>query len=426
MIKHTISKQSESEVTIAIEADETFITPYKTSVFKRLKQGLKVDGFRPGHAPDNIVERELGEARVQAEVLEEIISHAYSKAIRELKLETIAAPQISLKKFVPYTEVSFEAVVAVMPEIKVDMTKLKLKKPTAKVEAKEIDDTLDGMLRQTAQKTETTKPLKKSDVVTFDFDGTKAGKPVEGASAKGHVLTVGEGSFIPGFEDNMIGLKSGDTKTFTVTFPKDYHAEELKGQPVEFTITIHKVEQVTLPKADDAWAKTVGPVKDLAQLREEIKNTLAYNKQSELDKQYENDVLEAVVKSTKVVVPQSLVQEQATRLRTETEENLKNSGLDLNKYLKLQKQTPEVFDKQLNEEAEKRVKLGLVLRAVIAQEGITVSDTDVDAELTKLKAQYTDPKMQEEFTHGHFKDDLRNHLLTQKAVEALMSAAAKS
>ena len=425
MIKHTITNKAKNEQTLLITVDEQFITPYKQAVLKRLKKGLKVDGFRPGNVPDNIAERELGEARVQAEVLEEVIMHAYSKIIREAKIETVASPQINLKKFVPYSELEFEAVVAVMPDIKIDLTKLKLNKPKVEVTSKEINDTLQNLADKTAAKKDSKSAIKKGDEVSFDFVGTKDGKAVEGASAKGHVLVIGEGSFIPGFEDNLIGLKTGDEKSFEVTFPKDYHAKELANQKVTFKVKINKVQTLSKTKIDDAWAKTVGPVNNLKELKAEVEKTLIQQKQADADKTYENQVLEKAIELSKLEAPESLVSEQMLRMRNETEENLKNSGLDLQKYLQLQNQKPEDFEAQLKVESEKRVKLGLVLRYIIESQKIELSDAEVENELSKLSAQYTDPKMQEELTHDHFKQDLRNHLLTQKAVTVLIDAAQK-
>lgn len=424
MIKVT-TKKAPSTVTLSITVDEEFIAPYKQAVLKRLKKDLKVSGFRPGMAPDNIAERELGEERVQAEVLEEVIMHAYTRAVRDEKLETVASPKISLKKFVPYTALEFEAEAPIMPKISLDLTKLKVKKPEAKVDPKEVTETLEGLQKQAAVKTEKTTKIVNGDEVTFDFSGVREGKPVEGASATNHLLVVGSKQFIPGFEENLVGLKTGDKKKFTVTFPKDYHAKDLAGKDVEFSVTINKVTGVDLPKMDDEWAKTVGPVKDLAELKKDIEQTLLSQKQGEAVKGYENEVLEAVTKLAKFEVPAGLVEEQANRLRTETDENLKNSGLDIDKYLEIQKRSKEDFEKELNGEAEKRVKLGLVLRHIIEAEKITVSDSEVTAEIEHLKEHYTDPKMLEELTHDHFKDDVRNHLLTTKAVAVLVAAASK-
>lgn len=256
MIKVT-TKKAPSQVILTISIDEQFIAPYKQAVLKRLKKDLKVAGFRPGMAPDNLAEKELGEARVQADVLDEVIMHAYSRAVRDEKLETIASPKITLKKFVPYTDLEFEAEAPIMPKISFDLTKLKIKPIEAKVDKKEVEETLQAMQKQAAKKSEKKGAIANGDEVTFDFSGVREGKPVEGATATNHVLVIGSKQFIPGFEDNLVGLKKGDSKKFTVTFPKEYHAKDLAGKDVEFSVTIHKIEQIELPNMDDAWAKTM-------------------------------------------------------------------------------------------------------------------------------------------------------------------------
>ncbi len=424
MIKVT-TKKAPSQVTLTISVDEQFIAPYKQAVLKRLKKDLKVPGFRPGMAPDNLAEKELGEARVQADVLDEVIMHAYSRAVRDEKLETVASPKISLKKFVPYTDLEFEAEAPIMPKIAFDLKKLKVKPLEAKLDKKDIEETLQAMQKQAAKKSEKKGAIANGDEVTFDFTGVREGKPVEGAAATNHVLVIGSKQFIPGFEDNLIGLKKGDDKKFTVTFPKDYHAKDLAGKDVEFTVKIHKIEQIELPKLDDAWAKTMGPVKTLAELKKDIEKTLLSQKQAEVTKQYENQVLEAAITQAKFEAPASLVEEQANHLRSETEENLKNSGLDLDKYLEIQKRSREDFEKELKSESEKRVKLGLLLRQLIADQKIAVSDAEIDGEIQIMKEQYSDPQMLEHIEHDHFREDVRNHLLTTKAMNVLVEAAAK-
>ncbi len=422
-MKHTITKQTNSSATIHISVDEQFITPYKTAVLKRLKKNLKIDGFRPGQAPDHIALRELGDARVQSEVLEEVVMHAYARAVRELKLATIASPKVEVKKFVPFSELELDAEVAVMPTIGYDYTKLRVKPKAFKVDPKEMTETLQGLQKQMAERTKSTKPVAQGDEVKLDFDGVREGKPVEGAAAKNSLITIGEGRFIPGFEDNLVGLKVGATKTFTVTFPKDYHAKDLAGQKVDFTVTIHEVHNLVLPKIDDSFAARVGAFKTLAELKKDIEKTMLAQKEQQAAQDYENEVVGELVAKAKFEVPEFLLEDNIHRLEHEVEDNLKNSGLDLKKYLEIQNKTEADYHKELHDEAARRVKLGILMRAVIDKENIVVTDAEVDAELERLKQQYSDPKMQEELTHGHFRDDLRTHLLTTKAVAKLVGYA---
>jgi trigger factor len=426
MIKSTLKKEPGS-ITFTITADEAFIAPYKTAVLKRLKKDLKVDGFRPGQAPDNIAMRQLGEDRVQAEVLQEVIGMAYANQMREHKdIETLASPEVEIKKFVPYTELEFSATAPLMPEIKFDYSKLKVKKPEIKIAAKQVDEAIDVLRKQMATRVATNKAIKKGDEVRFDFEGTRAGKPVEGASAQNHVLTVGEGSFIPGFEENLIGLKDKDEKSFDVTFPKDYHAKDLQGAKVTFKVKINSVYEVSTPKVDDDFAMRAGNKKTVKELREDIEKVLGEQEAERTRKDYENEILKTIMASAKFELPKALVDQQKHTLEHEVEENLKNSGLDKKKYLEIQKRTEADFDKELTDEAKKRIQGALILRDVIGKQKITVGETELEQEIVRMGELYkSDPKIQEELTHDHFREDLRNHLLTQKAMAYLTEQASK-
>jgi len=423
MIKST-NKKSGSTMTLTISVDAQFIEPYKTATLKKLKKDLKVDGFRPGHAPDNIVVRELGEARVQAEVLEEVIDHAFNNQMREHKIESLGSPTIDLVKFVPYTELEFKAEFPIAPEINFDYSKLKVKKPVIKVEPSRVDEAIATLQNQMAKRKTTKKPIKSGDEVRFDFEGKRAGKLVEGASAKNHTMTVGSGSFIPGFEENLIGLKQDDEKIFEVTFPKDYHVEDLKNAKVDFGVKINEVFAVDMPKVDDEFAKIVANKPNVKELRADIEKVLAEQSQEQNDKDYENQILDELLKKTQFNAPAQLIEQQVQQLESEMDKNLENSGMDRKKYLEIQKRTEDDLKAEVKAEADKRVRAALLLRDVIKRYKLTVSELEIDQELAKMAEQYkSDPKIQEELTHGHFREDLNNHLLTQKAIAQLTKFA---
>ena len=425
MIKSTV-KKAKATTTLTITTDGQFIDPYKQAVLKRLKKDLKVDGFRPGHAPDNIVVRELGEARVQAEVLEEVIEHAIINQLREQKIESLSSPKIDLKKFVPYTELEFTAEVSVMPEINFDYSKLKLKKEPVKIDSKRIDEAIENLRKQMAKRVATGKPAKKGDEVRFDFEGSREGKPVEGASAKNHTMIIGEGTFIPGFEENLIGLKEKEEKTFDITFPKDYHSKDLQGAKVQFKVKINSIYDVELPEVNDEFAKAVANKANIKELRIDIEQVLSQQEQEQADKNYENQLLEDLFSKVKFQPPIQLLEDQAMQLEQEMDKNLHNSGLDRKKYLEMQKRTEDDLKKEINAEADRRVRGALILRDVIKKYDLNVSEIELEQEIAKMSEQYkSDPKIQEELTHDHFKEDLRNHLLTRKAVAKLTEFASK-
>jgi len=423
MIKHEIISNKNSQIELKVELSGQYIEDIKKTVVARMKSGVKVAGFRPGKAPDNMVERQLDQNQLQSEVLEAAVSRSYADVVVEEKIETIAAPKVELKKFVPYTELEYTAVAAVMPKISFDITKLKVAEQKAKVSDAEIDETIEGLRKQMSSEKPSKSAAKLGDKVKIDFEGTREGKLVEGAAATNSELTLGDGKFIPGFEEEVIGLKEGDEKTFDITFPKDYHAKDLAGAKVTFKIKLGEVNSVEVPKLDDEFAKSIGDFKNIKDLKDDIRTRLTVEKADQATSEYEQTVLAEALKAAKFDVPPMLIDEQKHRLQHEVEENLQKSGLDIEKYLALSGKAKDVFESELSEEAEKRVRTGLLIRQVVQENDLDVSDEEVEKEMQVLRMQYTDKHMQEEMTHGHFRDDLAQHMLATKARQLLVQYA---
>ena len=254
----------------------------------------------------------------------------------------------------------------------------------------------------------------------------KNGEPVEGATGKGYSLKLGSNTFIPGFEPELVGLKVEESKTFTVTFPKDYHEPSLAGQPVEFTVKVHEVTSLELPEVDNKFVSEVGPFKTVAELRADIKEQLKLEAEAEIKRQYENELLEEIVKKSKLTAPASLVAQQTQRLKADVEQRLAQSGLTYQQYLETQKKSEEELLKEMEPEAIKRVQLALILSEVAKTEGMTVGNDEIEHELEMLRAQYPDPKMQEQLTHAHVREDIYNHLMAGKVINKLVEYATKN
>jgi trigger factor len=423
MIKHEITSTKNSQVELKVELTADYLEDVKKTVVSRMKSGVKVAGFRPGKAPDNIVERHLDQSQLQSEVLEAAVARSYTDAVIAEKLETIASPKVELKKFVPYTELEYTASAAIMPKIEFDPAKLKVKQEVAKVDAKEIDETIEGLRKQMSSEKPSKDPAKDGDKVKVDFEGSREGKPVEGAAAQNSEIILGEGRFIPGFEENIIGLKEGDEKEFEVIFPKDYHAKDLAGAKVNFKVKLNEVNSIELPVVDDEFAKAIGDFKNVTEMRSDIEAKIKVQKSDQAAQDYEQKVMAEVLRQVKFEVAPLLLDEQKHRLQHEVEENLKQSGLDVDKYLAVSGKAKDEFEKELHEESEKRVKTGLLIRHIVDTNRLEVTDDEIEAELQKLRTQYTDKHMLEEMTHGHFRDDLAQHLLATKARQLLVQYA---
>ena len=423
MIKHTLKKNADSTAQITIEVTAEFIEPIKAATIADLKKDLKISGFRPGKMPDNIAERHLGSDYVQSHVVEAVVMRAYAQGVKAEKLETIDAPQITLKKFVPYSELEFEAKVAIMPSFGFDAKKLIVKEPVLKIDKQEVDDTLKSLQKQMAKRLPSTEPIGNGDEVKLDFEGVREGKPVEGAAAKNQTITVGDKQFIPGFEENLIGLKKGDKKEFEVTFPEDYGHKDLAGAKVVFKVQVHEVNKVELPAINDEFAQSIGAFKTLAALKLDVEKSLEAQKADQQKKQYEQQVLDNALAKIEFTVPASLIEHQVAKLKEEVNNNLSTNGLTLEQYLKIQGKTESEVDGEIDAEANKRVKIALIVRRLVDDNKLTVSERELDEHYHQMKAQYTDPQIQKEMEHEHFRDDLKNHLLTEKAVGILLQYA---
>src|SRR5690606_11408890 len=231
---------------------------------------------------------------LQSEVIEHTINNLYSSAVREEKLRPVANPQIAIKKFVPFTELEFEAEIDTVGEIKLaDYKKIKLAPKAVKVEAKDIDEVIKSLQARAATRTPVERAAKLGDEVVIDFAGKDAkGEPVAGADAKEYPLILGSKSFIPGFEEEIVGLKPGEDKEFEITFPKDYVAKALQGKKVTFAVTVKSINEMTEPKLDDNFAAAVGPFKELKELKEDIKKQLTFERERDAQAEYDNALLE--------------------------------------------------------------------------------------------------------------------------------------
>ncbi len=426
-MKAEVTKRTDTHVTFSILADADELQHAKEHSYDKYRPQVKVAGFRPGKAPDSIVAREIGDATIQHEALEHAIGHSYSAAITQEKVTVIAPPDVQVKKFVPYTELEYEATVEIVPPVTLPDYK-KIKKPAKKVtvDEKKVDEMVEDLRLRAAKRIPVARAAGMGDEVKFDYDGKRDGKAVAGAAGKNYTLKLGSGNFIPGFEEEMVGLKSGDEKTFTITFPKQYHEKSLAGQPVVFTVKMHEVTELVLPDADNKFAVEMGPFKTLEDLRVDLKNQLTLEAEEAAKREYENELLDELIVKSKMTVPERLVTQQLERMRAEISQRLAANGLTLEHYLSAQKQTPEELEKQMRPEAEKRVKLALVLSEIARQEKMSVGSDEIDREIESLRLQYTDPKMQAELDGDQIKEDVYNHLMAGKVIRSLtVSAQAK-
>jgi trigger factor len=422
--KITSRTETEAKLTISLNAEK--LKPIVKHVFDDLRPRVKAAGFRPGKAPDHIVERDLGSTMVQNEVLEHAVQDSYAATVKAETLPVVAPPEVQIVKFVPYTELEYTVTVELMPKINIPKYQdIRVPRPVIEVDPAEVDKTLEDMRRREATRIEIDRPIEADDEVIFDFDGTKDGEAVRGASATGQTLVIGSGLFIPGFEDQLKGLKAGDAKSFDITFPESYHESSLAGQVVTFAVKIQTVKELILPALDKAFAEKLGDFNSLEELKKDIINRLSGEKAEAATREYEQSVLAKLLEETKLSIPRALLEQQLGRLRSELQQNLSYSGLDMPKYLEMSNKTDDQLTDELRPEAERRVGLAMILTEVAAAENITLNAEDLDNEIAQMKAQYKDEATQAELDRPETREEVYNHLMASRVIAKLVSFAEK-
>jgi trigger factor len=419
---------SPTSVKLIIKAGKNEIESRKASVVKTLGNNVKVPGFRSGKAPAHMIEKQIDPNILQSEFLQAAVSSLYEEAIREQTVRVVAQPEVEITKFVPYETLEFSAIVEAVGEIKMpDYKKMKLAPKKITVVAKDINEVVDNLLDRSAEKKEVKRVSKNGDQTTIDFSGvdTKTKEPISGTDGKDYPLTLGSKAFIPGFEEQIVGMKAGDEKTFTITFPEDYSVETLKKRKVDFTVKVNKVEALTKPKADDEFAKSVGPFKDMTELKADVKKQLEVEKQREADQAYDNEILDKIGEKTTVAIPDSLIEEDVNRIEEDEKRNIVYRGQTWQEHLDAEKLTAEQHREKQKPIAIKRVKSGLILGEIAQQESLSVSKVELDEFITHLKTQYTDPAMLAELNKPDSERDLSNRLMIEKTLAKIREYTAK-
>ena len=420
-----ITKKSTETIELNIEADSADLIPLKRTVIENHRARIKAKGFRPGKAPDDIVEEEMGSNQLQAEVLEAAVNRFYGMAASNEKLKAYDQPEIKVEAWVPYTALTFRAVVPVVPDFKLpDLGKIKVPLKVDKVTDKDIDEVIERLRVQVADKVLVDRAIKNTDEVVIDFKGVdKSGKDIQGAEGKDYPLTIGSKTFIPGFEEKLIGAKTDEEMTFTVTFPKDYHAKSLANEKVTFTVNIKSVKEVTPAKLDDSFAKKLGPFENLKKLKEDIKNQLAEEKQQKAERDHREEVVGAVVDKVKFTPPAKLIDSVAHSIRQDFMQNLIQRGVTKQEYLESQGQTEEEFEKkEILPNAAKRAKTSLVLAEIAEKEEIRASKAELEKTHESMKERYKDSEeMVKTLDTPEARRDIANQILTEKTIDYLVN-----
>ena len=412
------------ETTQGLERKLTITVPAETvdvEVKNRLRQiakTQKINGFRPGKVPPSVIQKRYGKA-VREEIAGEVMQRNFVEAIIAEKINPAGRPAFTEKSNVDGQDLEFEAVFEIYPEVELkDLDKIKVERPAVEVTEKDVDEMFVTLQKQHQTWKENKRKTKKGDKLTIDFLGRVDGEEFEGGKAEGFELELGSGRMIPGFEKEITGMKSGEEKTITVTFPEDYHAEDLKGKEAEFDIKVNKTEGPILPDVDDEFAKLFG-IEDggVEALRAEVQKNMTRELSQAVKAKVKEQTLNGLVEANEVELPQSLINQEIDVLRQQA---LQRFGGQVDP-----KNLPELPADMFKEQAERRVKVGLLLGEVIKQNELKVDEAKVNELIETAASAYEDPKEVIEYykNNKEMYQQMQNVALEEQAVDVLVEGA---
>ena len=358
--------------------------------FEKNVKKVKVDGFREGKCPRNVFEKKFGVESLYNDAVDALLPTLYSEVLNESGLEPVVQPEIDIKK-IDKNGVEIEFTIITKPEVKVKKYKdLKVKKPTVKVTKEEIETEIKNLRNDYAEIELKDGKIENGDTAVIDFEGFKDGVAFSGGKGENYPLEIGSKTFIPGFEEALIGLKTGDKKDVELTFPEDYPSEELKGQKVVFKVTVHEVKTRVLPELNKEFFEDLGyeDVTNEKELENHVKEHLKEHKELDAENKQIDEILEKVRENTEIDIPEELIHEEIHRMLDSYDQRLRTQGLNLDQYLEFSKKKIEDLEDELKPEAEKNITYRYMMEEIAKLEKIEVTDEEADAEAERLSIMY--------------------------------------
>ncbi|WP_436863776.1 trigger factor [Mammaliicoccus sciuri] len=393
--------------------------------FKKVVKQINVPGFRKGKMPRPLFEQRFGVESLYQDALDFILPEAYGNAVEEAEINPVDRPEIDVTQMEKGKELIFEATVTVEPEVELgDYKGLSIEKQDREVTDEEFNQAIEDAVSRQAELTVKEGEIAEGDVVNINFDGYVDGEAFEGGQAEGYDLEIGSGSFIPGFEEQLIGLKANDSKDVVVTFPEEYHAEELAGKEATFKCEVNEVKSKEIPELDDELAQELDEsVSTVDEYKEKLRKDLEEAKVNQAEATEKEEAITKATDNAKVDIPEAMINTELDRMMQEFEQRISQQGLNLELYYQFSGQSEEELKAQMKEDAEKRVKTNLTLRAIADAENIEVSDADVEAEFAKMSEQFGLSVDDIKATLGN-NDILVNDLKIQKVIDLLVAESA--
>lgn len=426
-MKTKLKKLSDSRVELTVTLDAKDLKTAGEKAVEKLAKEVRVEGFRKGKVPTEVAKKFIPENDLNAETADIAVRTTVIAAFAENEKSPLVVPNVNVTKYVPGEMMEYTATADIIPDIKLgDYKKLGVKKEPVKILAKDIQGVLDNIAKSFAEKKAVKRAAKLTDEVIIDFVGKRDGVAFPGGSAKDFHLVLGSMSLIPGFEDGIVGHESGDKFELKLTFPKDYGMKDLAGVKTVFEVLLKQVNEVKTPEINDELAKKVGPFKDLAALKDDIKKNLTLQTEQREGEKHKDALIKALVAKSKIPAPEILISDQMRMIKDDITRNATSQGITFEEYLKRAGETEEKWEKEARKIAEERVKASLALQTIAVEQKITVSDELVAAKIAELRDVYQkSPEALKSLKDPNVKMDIKNRMIIEKTIDFLVEANSK-
>ena len=410
--------EEKNMVKLVIESTAEEFEAGLNKAYNKDKNKISIPGFRKGKAPRKMIEQMYGAEVFYEDAANAIIPEAYATAAEESKLEIVSQPKISVVQLEKGKPFIFAAEVAVKPEVELGTYKgVEVEKADTEVKLKKVQE------QNSRTVTVEDRAVKDGDMTVIDFEGFVDGVAFEGGKGENYPLTIGSHSFIDNFEEQLIGMNIGEEKEINVTFPEEYHAEELKGKPATFKVSVKEIKEKQLPELDDDFAQDVSDFDTLAEYKEDLKKTISVRKENEAKAKKEDEAIAKIVETSKMDIPEAMINTQVNRMVEDFAQRLQQQGLSIDQYFQYTGMTADKIVEEMKPEAVKRIQTRLVLEAVAKAEDIQVSDEEFDAELQKMADMYKMELSQIKEFMGEFEGkQIRSDIAIQKAVDLIVNS----
>ena len=420
----TVETMEKNMAKLTIEVDAADVEKAIQKAYTKQKSKFNISGFRKGKAPYKIVEKQYGAQIFYEDAFNEVAGEVYEKELTDAKIEAVSRPEIDIIQMEKGKDLIFTAVVQTKPEVTLGKYKgIELKKVEYNVEEKDIDHEIGHMQERNARLVNVEdRPVEKDDTTVIDFEGFVDGVAFEGGKAENHELVIGSNTFIPGFEDQIIGMKIGEEKDINVTFPEEYFSKDLAGKAAVFKVKLHEIKKKELPEVDDEFAKDVSEFDTIKELKASIKEKLEEENKNKAKYETEEEAIKTVCDNTEIDIPSGMVKTETDNMIKDIEQRLMYQGLNFAQYLQMMGKTEEDMRNEMKEQAERQVKTKLVLEAIVVAEKIEATEEEIKAKLEEMATMYG-KDVKELESNASLKAYVAESAKTEKAISFIVDNA---